>query len=749
MANRSADSSSKNPGKTGKRNSAKASAATSMGRVLDARPDRFDFRDRLYAPPLRSLPPAFPSDADVKKFLRSYVEQGLVRNQGTEGACTGFGLSCVANYLLWVRHLSTQSRAKFESVSPRMFYEMAKRYDEWPGQDYDGSSCRGALKGWHKHGVCSDALWPFPLNAKNEPVFTRPDKGWSTDATRRPLGVYYRVTKTSVVDVQAAIAEIGAVYVSAEAHDGWDALLNDKPRAPAAKHDQLPVIAPVTNPKSKGGHAFALIGYNERGFVVQNSWGPCWGASGFAVLPYDDWAVHATDAWACALGVAVELTDVAGGMRSQQASRWRVASGSSLNKLDRSARQPGNPVDDAWPFDHEFIQPAYQPWSTDAAYLHTLVAGNEGKLVVSDFTREATDAAGHAREIVVDEPLRWFKARNEKVLKLAIYAHGGLNSEGDSIARIRVLAPYFKANGIYPLFLTWKTGAGETLIDMVEDWTRKLYGDQAERAGGWLNLGEAKDRAIEAFAHVVGKGIWGEMRDNAKAAVGKNRLLDLTGLQLQALSHALQKNKCQLELHLVGHSAGSILLGHLLTRMAQLPADKTRPVVSTCTLYAAACSVRFAVEHYLPAAEQGLLSLDKLWLYQLSDANERADGLPSAAAPVYGKSLLCLVSRALDDARKMPLLGMERALLPEFANDAMQWDAGELPFIKQWSKVWTPPDQELALTTVTQPKVRQTRMGDQASASHGSFDNNIDVLTRTLERVKGAPLTGEMEWLDY
>ena len=42
-----------------------------------------------------------------------------------------------------------------------MLYEMAKRYDEWPGEDYDGSSARGAMKGWHKHGVCSDEHWRY------------------------------------------------------------------------------------------------------------------------------------------------------------------------------------------------------------------------------------------------------------------------------------------------------------------------------------------------------------------------------------------------------------------------------------------------------------------------------------------------------------------------------------------------------------------------------------------------------------
>jgi hypothetical protein len=42
-----------------------------------------------------------------------------------------------------------------------MLYSMARRYDEFPGDaDADtGSSLRGAMKGWYKHGVCSDRLW--------------------------------------------------------------------------------------------------------------------------------------------------------------------------------------------------------------------------------------------------------------------------------------------------------------------------------------------------------------------------------------------------------------------------------------------------------------------------------------------------------------------------------------------------------------------------------------------------------------
>jgi len=721
--------------------------------VFDARPDRTDFRDLPYRPPLRSLPPRFPEAPAMRRFVASYVHQGLILNQGSEGACTGFGLAGVVNHLLWVRHLAAGGGARFAPVSPRMLYEMARRYDEWPGTDYDGSSCRGALKGWHKHGVCSAAHWPYEIDRQGAAVFVRPKAGWDVDAVRRPLGVYYRVPRESVVDLQAAIVDIGAVYVSASVHDGWDAL-SDRDAPPPRDHGAIPTIPPPQHPRRLGGHAFALVGFDERGFIVQNSWGVGWGASGFAVLPYDDWVIHGTDAWACALGVPVSLPATGHASGPRTASRWRVASGRSLATLERDARAPGNPADDPWPVDHEFLTPAYRPWSTDAAYRHTLVTGNDGVLVVTDFTRASSDAAGLAQEIVCEAPLQWFDGQlPSKVARLAIYAHGGLNAEAESIARIRVLAPYFEANGIYPLFLTWKTGAGEILRDMAQDWARELVGEGVAVTGGLLDaLGDARDRAVEAIAHVLATGVWSEMRENAARAADSGHGLDLLATQLVALRRGLKARGRRLEVHLVGHSAGSILLGHLLDRLADPGRRAASLEVQSCTLYAAACSVRFAVDHYLGAADRGVLPLDRLWLAVLSDANEKDDALPRPDFPVYGKSLLYLVSRALDDARKQPLLGMERALDAAYANDAEQWSADELASLKTWQRRGpglVPPPRANAVRVVRSPQVRNTRAGGQVAATHGSFDNHIELLTETIERIRGAPLIGELEWLDF
>ena len=107
-------------------------------------------------------------------------------------------------------------RNRPHGVSPRMLYEMARRYDEWPGEDYEGSSARGAMIGWAKHGVCFDTEWPY-ANAGSQ-HFT-PEIAASASAT--PGGAFYRVMHRQVRDMHAALAELGILYCTLMVHSGW------------------------------------------------------------------------------------------------------------------------------------------------------------------------------------------------------------------------------------------------------------------------------------------------------------------------------------------------------------------------------------------------------------------------------------------------------------------------------------------------------------------------------------------------
>ena len=175
-------------------------------RTFDARPDTMDFRDRMFVPTLIHVPPA--------RRLEEYLDHNPpILDQGAEGACTGFGLAAVAHYLLGTRSDDTEATR----LSARMLYEMAKRYDEWQGEDYEGSSARGAMKGWHKHGVCSEPLWPHDPDAPD----ARLTAARAENAAERPLGAYFRVNHKDLVAMHTALAEVGILFATAAVHQGW------------------------------------------------------------------------------------------------------------------------------------------------------------------------------------------------------------------------------------------------------------------------------------------------------------------------------------------------------------------------------------------------------------------------------------------------------------------------------------------------------------------------------------------------
>lgn len=38
-----------------------------------------------------------------------------------------------------------------------------------------------------------------------------------------------------------------------------------------------------------GMHTMLIVGYNDDGFILQNSWGTEWGDEGYCIFPYTDW----------------------------------------------------------------------------------------------------------------------------------------------------------------------------------------------------------------------------------------------------------------------------------------------------------------------------------------------------------------------------------------------------------------------------------------------------------------------------
>ena len=170
-------------------------------RITNTQADVPDNRDLIYQPSLIKL----------EKFIDPLVHtRRRILDQKSEGACTGFAVAAAINLL-------NQRAGRDIVVSARMLYEMAKRNDEWPGEEYDGSSLRGAIHGWKNMGVCKEDLWQYRVGSNKGSLTIEMAK----DARNNTIGAYYRL-KPVISDFHAALNETGVVAVSAKVHKGWD-----------------------------------------------------------------------------------------------------------------------------------------------------------------------------------------------------------------------------------------------------------------------------------------------------------------------------------------------------------------------------------------------------------------------------------------------------------------------------------------------------------------------------------------------
>ena len=639
----------KAPTKPPKKTPAAATAASRIQRV--ARPDALDFRDRPFRPNV-SVTPA------PTHFPQVVLP---VKHQGETNACTGFALSLVVEFLL--RRSGREPKAQ---ISPFMLYSMARRYDEFPGAvKDDGSSARGALKGWFKHGACRLQLFD---GISMPPASDKLEDDWWFDAVQRPLGAYYRVEPKSIVDMHAALNEVGILYVTSGCHAGWDEGF-DAPRLARrpTSFKNVWVIPRRGGQAEHPGHAYALVGYNETGFLVQNSWGPEWGSHGYAILPYDDWLANAMDCWVAQLGVVThEHRAIAGAMTLRQGGDGRVQLAANEVLRDRE------------------ISP----------FIVNL--GNNGALSNSgEFRTQPDDVRAIADVQLALARERW--GLQDKPIDVCIYAHGGLVGER---AAARIAARWIPAlydAQIFPVFLMWETDLWTTIAGRIDDAVRGVprtaggFGQMLER---WWN------RRLERLLARPGTQLWGEMKQNADAmsAYQEGVADDAQAGAVLLYRHFKHKvSNRQVRLHIVGHSAGSIVASFMIDRLV---ADGMR--LESLSLMAPAVRVDTFDRLVAPQIESGVVQR-----FQTLHLSARAEEDDPTCGP-YRRSLLHLVSESFEGGSGVPILGMQQHF------DAYQARRG-LP----------------NTTAIVSPGP------EVASTTHGGFDDDPGALARVIAFIRG------------
>lgn len=659
------------------------------------RPDSLDFRDRIFQPTLIEVPSEITlasyqqvgvpvlnqlggakTRAEVRKKLRD--ESGS-HPHSTSWACTGFALATVVHYLLRRRTIHRDPTV----VSEAMLFEMARRYDDYTGDSYLGSSARGAMRGWHIHGVCSRELWPF-RQARDD---RRLDSARAKDAASRPLGAYFRVNHKDLVAMHCALAEVGVLYAVVNVHQGW---LTAKQDGKIERSDKI-----------LGSHAVAVVAYDEHGLWVQNSWGAAWAADGFGHLPYDDWLKNGLDVWVARLGVPTTLSDT-----SSTAQIAASASRSSRFQVVRHLRQ------------------------------HLVRIHPDGRLQSNDSYGTSLDDLDTIFEEEFPKAMKSLKKKEKK--RLLLYAGGGLSSLSSTVQR--GAADYtasFQSENIYPLAFVWRTGFWDTITTVLRRALDARRYDSAVNAQSDFMLDRLED-ALEPTARMEGgKMLWDDIKRTARQATA----LDDGGVRLTLDRVArLVKKDPSVEVHLVGHSAGALLLApavQLLTSKGKITSGPMKGRVGlgvpvhSCSLWAPACTKQQFEQTYFPAIEERRIR--RFLMITLTEQAEAADNV----AGIYRKSLLHLISAALEDEPRVPhdsdgtaIIGMEQFVRPGPGRD------GYPEFVhlarRRESVRWTRTPAPMHAEPGPDPQIAVRR--------HGDFDDDPGTLLATLRWITGGTL---------
>jgi hypothetical protein len=207
-----------------------------IDRVLDWRP-QFDERSRQY--PIRTFFPAIQN----KTF--TLWRHGEILDQGSEGACVGFGWTAEAlagPVHVDLKDVPAPKAPKEPNKFANYIYREAQKIDQWPGEDYEGTSVLAGAKIMSRYNVIHQYRWAFGIN-----------------------------------DVVNALMSQGPVVLGINWYSGMY----------SAPHGKLEVFG-----NHVGGHCILAIGYNpssqefdgKETIILQNSWGESWGNHGVAEM---------------------------------------------------------------------------------------------------------------------------------------------------------------------------------------------------------------------------------------------------------------------------------------------------------------------------------------------------------------------------------------------------------------------------------------------------------------------------------
>lgn len=197
-----------------------------------------------------------------------------IKDQGIEGGCTGFAT------VAWLESMNNKI-----DLSERMVYENARKYDEWPGENYEGSSLKGALKAANKHGACEESFWPYTSGNVG-----KPKKGYEQNAEKFKVGKYALLMKNRKPLINQMCKSLS---------DGLGVIASIKVSDSFIQLNRQNFVLMTPGKLKDGGHAIAVVGYDKAKKLVKirNSWSSSWGMDGYGYISFAAFEAICFDLW--------------------------------------------------------------------------------------------------------------------------------------------------------------------------------------------------------------------------------------------------------------------------------------------------------------------------------------------------------------------------------------------------------------------------------------------------------------------
>jgi len=229
-----------------------------MKRHFGWKPQKPDFRDRKFAVQRAGN---LPETVDLRSQCPEPYDQGQLG-------------SCTANAIGFLCEFDWMKEKKPDAFIPsRLFIYYNERAMEGTVHTDAGAAIRDGIKSLHRFGFCPEDMWPYEPEAF---------------ATRPPMKAYFSALKDIVKEYGAVDQDVDSMktvlasgFPIVIGFSVYDSFMTDQVAATG--------IIPMPSPDESivGGHAVAIVGYDDKGWIVRNSWGSSWGMAGYFSMPYE------------------------------------------------------------------------------------------------------------------------------------------------------------------------------------------------------------------------------------------------------------------------------------------------------------------------------------------------------------------------------------------------------------------------------------------------------------------------------